>query len=209
MIVLTLLLAAGSVGFAAPRALPPQQAAHFCQLLVSQDEGNVYPLSIYARHLTMLLCGAPEYEGFTAEQVLTGLIFYYDDWQSEPLVAGAFGERRLLIQELRSGRTLRIFPHTAAGGRTEWYAPTDSIPQGVGQEHRRYMREVLPRLQAEVLAGRWKEADAYIDRMIDYQCTFGSGSQKSAGQSPALWWILLPFAGLIVLAMAAGRRRRG
>lgn len=172
---LALLMMAGSV-FAQPRVLPQKQAAHFCRLLVNDGQGKIYPLSIYARRLTMLLCHDDHYGDYTAEQVFTGLIFFYDDWILERMPYSN-GEGRMLMEELHSGMTLRLFPHINKRHAT-WYAPTDPLPASIGSEHQKYIREVFSRLNALVQTGDWKSVDAFIDRMIRYQCQFGSANNN-------------------------------
>ena len=167
-VTLLALLLAGPV-LAIPRVLPPTQAKHFCQLLVNDGDGSVYPLNIYARNFTTLLFGGKEYGKYTVEQVFTGFIFFYDDWVQEPLSSREGFE---LVNELHSGATLRIFPHLQ-GEDIIWYAPNSNIPEHVPSEHRRYMPDVFSRLNGEVQAGNWSTVDAYIDRMIQYQCQFG------------------------------------
>ena len=54
-----------------------------------------------------------------------------------------------------------------------WYSAADKLPASMSSEHQKYIREVFPRLIAEVEAGHWSTVDAYIDRMIQYQCQFG------------------------------------
>jgi len=174
-LILALLISAGSVFAQAktsPRVLPQQQAAHFCRLLVNDGEGKIYPLSIYARRLTMLLCHDNHYGRYSAEQVFTGLIFFYEDWTKERLPFSN-GEGHILMEELHSGQTLRLFPHITKE-RTLWYAPTDALPASIGKEHQKYIREVFSRLNGLIQTGDWKSVDAFIDRMIQYQCQFGS-----------------------------------
>ena len=186
----------------APRVLPQQQAEHFCRLMVSDGEGAVYPLSVYARNLTRYLFGTTDYGPYSAQQVLTGYIFFYDDWAQEPLSSRDGFE---LISELHSGATLRIFPHkqqsihnslTSKAAEPsaqftihdcQWYAPTAHIPESVPAEHRRYMHDVFTRLNGEVQAGNWAVVDAYIDRMMQYQCQYGGSRQAS---QPSLFHII-------------------
>jgi hypothetical protein len=160
---------------AKPRVLPQQQAAHFCRLLLNDGEGRIYPLKLYATRLTTLLYAEPRHAGFSAEQVFTGLIFFYDDWAQEPMALGD-GRGRMLMEELHSGQTLRIFPHVQ-GKHATWYAPTDRLPSSVDDEHQKYISEVFDRLNAVVHEGNWKLVDDFIDKMIQYQCRFG-GKQK-------------------------------
>ena len=187
------LLLAGPV-LAAPRTLPRQQAAHFCRLMVSDGEGSVYPLSVYAANLTQFLFGTKDYGEYSAQQVLTGYIFYYEDLAQEPLASRDGFE---FLAELHSGSTLRLFPHRQDKGKTTWYAPTSHIPENVPEEHRRYMHDVFTRLNGEVQAGKWKTVDAYIDRMIQYQCQYG-GTKPSSAPFP-----ITLFAAIVLFALAA------
>lgn len=182
----------GTADAIAPRVLPKEQAAHFCRLLVSDGESKVYPLSTYAQHLATLLCGQPSYGDYTAEQVFTGIIFYYDDWIREPFILTASADRQQLVYELHSGATLRIFPHKS-GNTVSWYSPTGTIPASVDTEHRRYMQEVFTHLNTEVQAEDWETVAAYIDRMIQYQCQYG-GTKQAQSPSPIalIFLILLP-----------------
>ena len=152
---------------AAPEVIPKETAAHFCQLLIN-DNGNIYPLSHQARRLL-----SPEYSPQstdsciqTPEQLFTSYIFQEDNWQ-----------------------VLRLFPHLADDGTVSWYAPADDLPASLGTEHQKYIREVLPRLKAEVEACRWQTVDAYIDKMIEYQCQFG-GKSRNTSPNPTLFLII-------------------
>lgn len=121
-------------------------ARHFCRLLLN-DGTTISPLGYHAQRLL-----APN-DSMTVEQQFMSYIFYNDNWQS-----------------------LRIFPHRQADGTINWYAPVDELPASIGLEHQKYIREVFPRMQQEIEAGNWNIVDAYIDRMIEYQCTFGSAT---------------------------------
>ena len=187
--------------------LPQQQAAHFCRLLYYSDDGNVYPLSVYAQHLTALLCGSLSYGEYSAEQVFTGLIFFYDEWELERMPFSN-GQGRILMEELHSGQTLRVFPHSTDGTLT-WYTPTDSIPTAIGDEHRKYIHEVFTRLNGEVQAGNWENVDAFIDRMIEYQCRFGDNADKAALPKPqtiVLWLIPVLVLFLVSYYMTYNRK---
>ena len=170
-IILVLLVTAGPVFASNPRVLPQKQAAHFCRLLVNDGDGHIYPLSVYAHRLTTLLCHDDHYGVYSAEQVFTGLIFFYDDWQQERMPFSN-GQGRMLMEELHSGQTLRLFPHVTQK-KTTWYAPTDLLSASLDTEHQKYIREVFSRLNALVQSGNWKSVDSFIDRMIQYQCRFG------------------------------------
>lgn len=198
-VLLALLLAGSAHLFASPRTLPKEQAAHFCRLLFYDGEGSVRLLNTYAQNLVTVLCGQARYGDYTAEQVFTGLIFYFDDWMREPFIMTADAERQRLIYDLCSGSTLRIFPHKSGAGAVSWYTPTGRLPESIGAEHRRYIQEVFTRLNAEVKAEHWETVDAYIDSMIKYQCQFG-GNPPS--QSPSSYTIIAIFLGMSLACLA-------
>ena len=198
-VLLALLLAGSAHLFASPRTLPKEQASHFCRLLFYDGEGSVRLLNTYAQNLVTVLCGQPRYGDYTAEQVFTGLIFYFDDWISEPIIMATDAERQQFVYELCSGSTLRIFPHKSGAGAVSWYTPTGRLPESIDAEHRRYIQEVFTRLNAEVKAEHWETVDAYIDSMIKYQCQFG-GNPPS--QSPSSYTIIAIFLGMSLACLA-------
>lgn len=135
---------------AAQNTLPKETAAHFCRLLVNDDEGHVCTISNYIRtHQTATS------DSLTLQQLFTTYVFQYEGW-----------------------KTLRIFPHCTEG-RVKWYAATDALPSDLDLEHQKYIREVFLRLATEVEAGNWTQVDAYINRMEQYQCRFGSSSPST------------------------------
>jgi ABC-type transport system involved in cytochrome c biogenesis permease subunit len=60
-------------------------AENFGKMLVYWN-GRVAPVQTMAREFCTKVYGSPSYKNFTAEQVLTGWIFYYDDWKNEPFI---------------------------------------------------------------------------------------------------------------------------
>ena len=251
---LALLFAAGCDCFATPRSLPQETADRFARLFVVYND-RVCPMETYALDFTKKLTGRRHYGDFSAAQVLTGFIFFYDDWSREPVIrvkgsemkqrlhlpdqaslATFFGpdgyklgphlgnkdvqkidERVSLIMELHQGRPLKIFPYSSANDpkssteRTNhtshlspltsqlkdtshlspltsqlkntshltWYSPTDVLPDSMDAEHRKYIRDVFTRLNGEIQAGRFDRANQYLDKMLEYQQTFGAASLPS------------------------------
>ena len=170
IIVLTLLLFAGSVSLSA-MTLPQKQAKHFCQLLVCDNENKVRPLSIFIRQQP-----SEQNDSLSIEQLFMVYVHDYKGWQ-----------------------TLRIFPHQTTDGSIAWYAPTDELPKNMSEEHQKYIREVFPRLLAEMEAGNWDTADAYIDRLIQYQCRFGSSSDTTRRPYPIILFLVLLLVGGFIL----------
>lgn len=80
-----LLFTACATTVAAPKALPKATADHFGQLYAYYN-GRICPLQTVARDFTTKLYGKPTYHGLSAEQVLTGWIFFPTDWIGEPFL---------------------------------------------------------------------------------------------------------------------------
>lgn len=80
-----MLLVGASLANAAPKTLQAPLAENFGKMYVYWG-GRVCPVQTLAKDFCMKVYGKQSYEGLTAEQVLTGWIFYYDQWKSEPMV---------------------------------------------------------------------------------------------------------------------------
>ena len=172
---LALLFIAGPASLsAAPLVIPQQQAVHFCQLFVAERlrgmDTSLSTLSFRAKSRR----SQPD-DSLSVEQIFAGYVLLADGWQ-----------------------TMRLFPHQE-DGVISWYSATDKLPSTMSSEHQKYIREVFPRLIAEVQAGHWSKVDAYIDRMIQYQCQFGSSKLSPRPSSAAIIGIfLLLFASFLI-----------
>jgi ABC-type transport system involved in cytochrome c biogenesis permease subunit len=69
----------------AQQVLQRPLAENFGKMLVYWN-GRVAPVQTMAREFCQKVYGSDSYNGYTAEQVLTGWIFYYDDWKNEPFI---------------------------------------------------------------------------------------------------------------------------
>ena len=173
-----ILFIAGSASFSAsPLVIPQQQAAHFCQLFVAErlrvgdgTSGMNSSLSTLSRRAHQMI--HPD-DSLSVEQIFAGYVLLADGWQ-----------------------TMRLFPHQE-NGVVSWYSATDELPASIDAEHQKYIREVFPRLVAEVQAGDWETVDAYIDRMIQYQCQFGGKKLPPRPSSAAIIGIFLLFPALM------------
>lgn len=81
------LLVAGlsAVSLQAAPTLPKAEADRFGRLLVAWN-GRICPMQTLARDFTTKLSGVPGYGDYTAEQVMTGWVFWGDEWAGEPLI---------------------------------------------------------------------------------------------------------------------------
>ncbi len=79
----------------AASVLPQESAKSFCRLNMVYND-RVCPVQTYALDFVKKLYGKRSYEGYSAEQVLTGFMFWYDDWKKEKIIKvkdGAVRER--------------------------------------------------------------------------------------------------------------------
>ena len=92
------ILLLASQGVSAQRVLPKQTADKMGQMCVLY-KGRICPLQTLAKDFTTKLCGKATYKGLSPEQVLSGWMFYYDDWKNEPVfkIKGKEAQRLLGI----------------------------------------------------------------------------------------------------------------
>jgi ABC-type transport system involved in cytochrome c biogenesis permease subunit len=98
----------------AQRTLPRETAEDFGRLYVVYND-RVSPLQTFALDFTKKLCGKRSYNGFSAEQVLAGFIFFPEDWNKEPLlkIKGGAMKDRLQLPDMCSVNT--FFNHNMGG----------------------------------------------------------------------------------------------
>lgn len=69
----------------APRTLPADCAAQMGKVWVMYNQ-RLCPLQTVAIDFTYTLCGDTHYRGLTAEQVLSGWLFFFEEWVDEPCI---------------------------------------------------------------------------------------------------------------------------
>ena len=75
----------------AAEVLPKATAEKFGELNILYND-RICPVQTYALDFCKKIYGTKSYKGLTAEQVLTGWIFYGDEWASEPFIKVKSGE---------------------------------------------------------------------------------------------------------------------
>lgn len=75
----------------AAEVLPKATAEKFGELNILYND-RICPVQTYALDFCKKIYGVRSYKGLTAEQVLTGWIFYGDEWASEPFIKVKSGE---------------------------------------------------------------------------------------------------------------------
>ena len=166
---LLVLLIAGPHSVFSKPLVLPEKQAAHFCQLFVADDSSVSTLSLRAHRMIQ-----PD-DSLSVEQIFAGYVLLADGWQ-----------------------TMRLFPHQK-DGVVSWYSATDELPSSMSSEHQKYICELFPRLVAEVQAGNWSTVDAYIDRMIQYQCQFGANNLPSQPSSAAIIGLFLLFLALIPL----------
>ncbi len=67
-----------------PRTLPRPVAADMGDMYILY-QNRICPVQSFARDFTYKLCGSTSYKGYSAEQVLAGWLYYFEDWKKEPM----------------------------------------------------------------------------------------------------------------------------
>lgn len=120
------------VGFAnaednnTPQTLPKDVASSFGRLYILHN-GRICPFQTYAFDLTKKVYGSTNYKGLTPEQVVTGWMFFSEEWNDEPFIKIKNGamKSRLMLPDYRS---INDFFNPEMGGYTigpyvqEYYA---------------------------------------------------------------------------------------
>ena len=65
--------------------VPKEVAMQFAELNILCNN-RIYPLQTYAIDFTKKLYHETSYKGYTAEQVLTGFLFYHSYWDNRPII---------------------------------------------------------------------------------------------------------------------------
>ena len=82
---LLILIASAANAQEEPHTLPAGIAEKFCDIHVYYN-GRICPLQTLAIDFTAKVYGKRSYKGYTAEQVLCGWFFFYDEWKNEPMI---------------------------------------------------------------------------------------------------------------------------
>lgn len=77
--------------------LPENVASKFGELNILYNN-RICPMQTFAIDFTKKLYGAKSYKGLTAEQVLTGWIFWGEEWMGEPMLKMKDGEMKSTLQ---------------------------------------------------------------------------------------------------------------
>ncbi len=181
MAAMTILLLSINIGYSAE--LPVMQrplAANFGKVYVYWND-RVAPMQTMAVDVTRSLYGGDNYQGFTSEQVLSGWLFYFDEWHRDylekypevghvPENPTGKKEKKLLekiglIQLLGTGEAFRIYPYRSVSGNMEWLSLTGRRPSAMSLEQWTFMQTTMPRMKGLLLEGKNIRVNEELDSL--------------------------------------------
>ena len=185
---LLLLLLVPQRGLAAgaelPPVLPAGVAEQFGELYVYYND-RVAPMQTLARDYCLKAYGKAHYGPYSAEQVVSGWLFYYDWWKAEPfkLKAKEVGtdkerEKEAIRMSAASGRAFKIFPIAFADSLVAanpglqpvvWFHCDEPLPEGLEYERWVFIRRSLDLLHDEIRAENWPEVTRLLAKIREYQ----------------------------------------
>ena len=161
----------------APRTLPKESADKLGQLYV-QYKGRVCPLQTLAKDFTTTLYGSARHHGLTSEQVLSGWMFYFDDWKDEHISDKKYN----LVLMLYNGELLKLYPHADSLGEVTWYSQNDVLPLDVSDGEYLFIRKQLSLCKEYVVAGDFKSLDEVLEKTKIYQEKYSQGLTQPKAQ---------------------------
>lgn len=110
-----------------PSTLPRESANKMGQMYVMY-KGRVCPLQTLAKDFTTKLCGSANYRGYTPEQVLSGWLFYFEEWKNEPMfkIKGDYVRQDLGI----NGKYARLSDFSDIYGKSKLEEVVKTLPMG-------------------------------------------------------------------------------
>lgn len=128
---------------AQPTTLPREVADNMGDLYILYNN-RVCPFQTFARQFTAKLCGKTSYKGLTAEQVVAGWIFFYDDWKKEPMIKVKNKELQHILNIDNRWASIEDFYQTVSSGEMQKAidklkaAGDDATINALGQADERY-----------------------------------------------------------------------
>lgn len=159
------------------RTLPKDVATDFGDIYIYYG-GRISPMQTFAKDFTMKLYGKSTYKGFTSEQVLSGWMFYYDDWKEERVEKpsahsknkkGKTEEIDNLILSLRSGKLTKIYPCMQDDGSVKWFCASDELPKSLSDDEWVFVRKSWGYLNELVVKKDFAALSATLLKIKEYQ----------------------------------------
>ncbi len=182
---------------ATPQTLTRETADRMGQMYVLY-KGRVCPLQTLAKDFTTKLTGNATYHGLTPEQVLSGYLFYYSEWATEPAIKLKGADelnlpKRASIAQMSFLADTTIGPMSSKNLRSasekynlvkmllngkmlklfpiegSWYGQNDNLPLSVADDEYLFIRQWQSYCQELVIKGDLKELEHVFDKTRQYQ----------------------------------------
>ena len=164
-------LLAQAAGSAQRPVAPKEVAKEIGELYVYYND-RICPLQTQARDYSLKAYGKASVDGYTAEQVMTGWLFWPDEWQDRPLKIKAKEkgtskekEKYSIRADAASGAAFKLFP---LEGSVRWYGCEDQLPE-LEPGEAAFIRGSLGLLREEACSGNWAEVSRIVSQIKKYQ----------------------------------------
>lgn len=188
---------------ASETSLPAMQrplAANLGKTLVFWND-RICPVQTMARDVTRILYGSDTYHGLTAEQVLSGWLFYFDQWERDYLTTHPEleavnyfskqskdrknAERLSLVSWIGTGEAFRIYPYETIDGHMEWLSLTARKPSGMPLEQWTFMQTTMPEMKRLIMIGKNIKANEIVESLQSGQRQYGGEALPSPSRISA------------------------
>lgn len=158
---------------AAPKTLQRPVAETFGDLYVEYN-GRICPMSVLANDVCTKLYGRNYYRAddgtrYSANQVLTGILFYYDDWAQVPLKHSRKPiqnrEREMVFRMVSGGSLLKIWPSEHGWCDINSAGETDSL----SHDEWNFRMYAMQYVAYDLMQGRNIEANETLKKIRLYQ----------------------------------------
>ena len=159
---------------AAGKVLPvaPKDVAKEIGELYVYYNDRICPLQTQARDYCLKAYGKASPDGCTAEQVITGWMFWPELWQDHPFKIKAKErgtsreqEKYSIRSQAASGAAFKLYP---LEGSVKWFGCEDPLPElDPGEEL--FIRESIELIREQARIGNWAEVSRYVAQIKKYQ----------------------------------------
>ncbi len=189
LLLLPQVMSAKELDYEMPPAVPKDVADEFGKLYVYYND-RVAPFETLARDYCMKAYGKASFNGYTAEQVVTGWLFYYDWWTVVPfkLKQKDIGtqveyEKESIRMSAATGDAYKMYPIALSEELLAsdpslpaimWFSCDDALPADIDMGLWTFVRRSLDLIHDEIKAENWDEVKRIVSKIALYQ-------EKTAG----------------------------
>ena len=167
-----------------PQTLPGEVADKFGDLHIYYND-RICPLQTFAIDFTTKLYGKSTYRGLSAEQVVTGWFFFYDDWKREPMIKIKGGETKRLLGIEGNYARLTDFASATVGYKLE------AALRGEGEGNRRNAESANEKFNVVSMLAMGNLLKIYPYRNAEGVVTWYSLADKLPAEVPYEQWLFI------------------